>query len=103
MRHRVTVQRPTETLNTYGEPIVTWTDQFTDEPASLELKSGNETIRGRQVESKVSVIFTVRYRAGYTTSMKVVHDGVSYGIVYINPVMGGRRYIELYCCAAGDL
>lgn len=103
MRHRVSIQQPTETQDDYGQPIVTWTNFVTNEPAEFMPVAGNESLRGGQVEANIRAKFVVRYRDGYTTQMKVVHNGTSYGILYVNEVEGGRRYIELMVAASGAL
>lgn len=53
-------------------------------------------MRGRQLSAGTRAIFRVRYRAGYTPQMKVVYNGTSYGITYVNED-GYRRYTELVC------
>lgn len=103
MRERITIQAPTETLDDYGEPIVEWTDIFTSEPASMRHTGGTEVSRGEQVEANVKAVFTVRYRDGIDSTMRIVHEGRAYGILHVNPVQGGRRYIELLTAASGAL
>lgn len=102
MRERVDVQTAT-VVETTGQPVRTWADTFTDEPAAFEQVSGGETLRGRQVEANVAAVFTVHFREGYSTGMRVVYGGKAYGIERVMPVEGGRRYIELHCKAAGAL
>jgi hypothetical protein len=52
-------------------------------------------MRGRQLEAGTKGIFTVNYREGYTTQMRIVHDDVNYGIAYVNAINGLRREIEI--------
>ena len=96
MRERITVQQATVDDST-GEPSRTWTDWLTNEPAAYMPTAGGETIRGRQLSAEISAVFTVRYRAGYSPQMRVVHNGQTYGVVYVKPVDGGRRFLELQC------
>jgi SPP1 family predicted phage head-tail adaptor len=103
MRHRVTIQQPTEVQDEYGQPIVTWNNWIASEPAEFKPTGGTESMRGEQLEANVKGIFRVRYRSGYTTQMKVIYNGTSYGILYVNPVDGGRRYIDLMVAASGAL
>lgn len=97
MRHRIVVEEAitTRATNGSGQPIVEWSPWVGNEPAAFESTSGIESMRGRQLEAGVKAVFTVRYRAGYNTKMRVLHEGVYYGIVHINPVGGLRNYIEL--------
>lgn len=94
-RHRVTVETPTETLDDAGEPIVTWSTFFLDEPAEFYATGGSESIRGRQIESGIRGIFKVHYRSGYTTKMRILHRGTYYGIAYLNEIDGVQREIEI--------
>lgn len=99
MRHRITIEKPTDAADSFGQPISTWTTYRASEPAAFIQTSGGEFIRGKQVEATVKAIFTVRYRPGYTEKMRVVHRGITYGILHLNPVEGGQRYIEILCGA----
>jgi SPP1 family predicted phage head-tail adaptor len=94
-RHRITFQQPTETQDSTGQPVVTWSNFRTNEPADFTPTGGTESMRGRQLEAGTKGIFVVNYRTGYTTKMQIVHDGVSYGISNIQPVDGLRREIEI--------
>lgn len=95
MRHRCTVQRVTETQDDAGQPVVSWSDFLVNEPCQFVPTGGSETMRGRQLEVGTKAIFRVRYRAGYEAGMQVIYGGRAYGITYVNPVDGLRRYIEL--------
>lgn len=97
MRDRITIQKPTESQDSYGQPVVTWTTYLANVPASFEparLGSG-ETTRGRQVEATSSAILMTRYIQGLTTKMRIVRNGVAYGILAIREINGGSRYLEI--------
>ena len=97
MRERITVQSATVNEST-GQPSRTWDQTFvTGEPASYDPAAGGETVSGKQVEANISAVFTVRYRDGYNAEQRLTHNGQIYGIVYVPPVKGGRRYQELHC------
>jgi len=95
MRNRITIQTQTETQDETGQPVVTWANWLVNEPCDYKPTGGGETVRGRQVEEGTRAIFTVNYRDGYTASMQIVFGSETYGITYVNPVEGGRRFIEL--------
>lgn len=103
MRNRVTIKEPTETQDDTGQPIVTWSTFLLNEPAEFLPTGGTENMRGRQLEAGVRAIFRVRYQDGYTTKMKVTHNGTDYGILHIQQVDGGRRFVELFVGASGNL
>jgi SPP1 family predicted phage head-tail adaptor len=97
MRQRITLQTPTESTSTFGDVSTTWADTLKDEPAQFTSTNGGETLRGRQVEAGINAVFTVHYRSQYNPTCRIVYDGTTYGIVYVRPVDGGRRYMEIYC------
>lgn len=97
MRERITIDSLTITVTDAGDRVETWTAIHSNEPAAFESTRGGETLRGRQVEAGVDVIFTVHHRTTFAPEQRVRHNGLTYGIVYVRPVEGGRRYCELYC------
>jgi len=97
MRERITLQTPTDSTSTFGDVSQTWADTLTNEPAQFISTNGGESLRGRQVEAGINAVFTVHYRSQFTPSCRIQHNGTTYGIVYVRPVEGGRRYLEVYC------
>lgn len=99
MRERVDLQTATETADDAGQTIRTWATTYAAEPAQRMPIRGGEGTRGRQVEAGIDEIFIIHFRESVTPQMRLVHGSRNYGIVYVNPVDGGRRYIELSCKA----
>ncbi len=98
MRHMLSIQTATEAVDTAGQTIRTWVTTFANEPAQRMPIRGGEGLHGRQVEAGIDEIFVIHFKA-VTPKMRVVFDSVNYGIVYVNPVECGRRYLELACKA----
>jgi len=97
LRYRCTVQTVIETQDSYGQPVTTWETLHANEPCDVIKTQGNEIIRGRQVAENVRAIVTVRYRSGYNEQARIVYGGENYNIVFIDPVDGRNRYLELHC------
>lgn len=97
MRDRITIREATVAYSTLGQPVRTWADKYTSQPAKYLPTAGTETIRGRSVEAGISVIFTMRKREGVTPEMQVVHESGTYGIAYVKPVDGMPILVELHC------
>jgi len=95
MRHRITIQAPTESVDATGQPVVTWTNYALNEPASVQPRGGTEYMRGRQLEASGIMWFVIRWRSDITTFMSILHEGLRYGITAIDAVEGGRRYLEI--------
>lgn len=95
-KHRVTLQAPGTTQDELGQPIPGWTDVATLW-ADIRMKSGLESIKAGAPVSVAQASIRVRYRAGITAGMRVVHNLVAYEIRAVMPDVGGREYVDLAC------
>jgi len=82
LRHRVTLQSKTETRDSYGGAVITWSDVATVY-AAIEPLSGREWFAQQQVQSEVSVRIVVRYRAGITAANRIAHGATYYDILSV--------------------
>lgn len=103
MRHRITLQVATESVDTSGQTIRTWAADLFKEPAQWIPTSGGETIRGKQIEAGINAVFIVRYRNDkYTPLKRISFDDRTYGIVHVKDIDGLRRYTQLECKAVDN-
>lgn len=100
LRHSVTIQSlvtgsPDQLPS--GEPNVAWTNYLTGVSADIQPLRGRELFAAQEHHSEATVRFVVRWRAGITDTMRVVHAGLYYGIVWVPPVdrAGKQRDLEL--------
>jgi len=70
LRHRITIQSPTETQDTYGEPVPTWSTYLTAW-ASVEPIKGREYWESQQINAEVTHKIIMRYRSGLNPKMRV--------------------------------
>lgn len=96
LNRRVTLQAPGTTQDELGQPIPGWTDVATLW-ADIRMKSGLESIKAGAPVSVVQASIRVRYRAGITAGMRVVHNLQAFNIVAVLPDVGGREYVDLVC------
>ncbi len=96
LNRRVTLQAPGTTQDELGQPIPGWTDVATLW-ADIRMKSGLESIKAGAQVSVVQASIRVRYRAGITAGMRVVHNLQAFNIVAVLPDVGGREYVDLVC------
>ncbi len=96
LRHQVTIKRPVETQNTYGEPEVRWQDVATVW-AQVEPLRGREYFAAKQMVSEVEARITIRYRSDVTAKMKVSKGTDDYLIETIINVMERNRELQLMC------
>lgn len=97
MREVIAISRLLPTVDSLGQPLEEWQPVHPEVPAKWEPTAGTENVRGRVVESGVSVVFTIRAIAGITPRDRVSHKGTVYGIEYVKPVEGYPRFQELHC------
>lgn len=99
MRDKIDIQREDVVMSDSGQPVRHWVDSYLSQPAKYYPVAGSETIRGRQVEAGITVVFTIRARQHITPEMRVIHKSGTYGITYVKPVDGMPIYSELHCKA----
>lgn len=94
LKRRCTLQAPGTATDELGQPIPGWTDVATVW-ADIRMKSGLEAIKSGASVSVVQASIRVRYRAGITAGMRVLHNLQVYQITAVMPDVGGREYVDL--------
>lgn len=69
-RHRVEFQAPTETPDSYGQPVQEWVT-YAKRWASVEPMSGRELARAQQVFAEVTHLIECRHVQGLTAKHRV--------------------------------
>lgn len=98
-RHRVLVQKPTETQNGYGEPILSWT-LYIERWAEVQGRGGSEVFAARQVQPDATHI--VRMRADdkskqITPKWRIKHRDTYLNILSIDNKDDRDRELEMVC------
>ena len=96
LNRRCVIQQPGTATDELGQPIPGWTDVATVW-GDIRLKSGLESIKAGASVSVVQASIRVRYRAGITAGMRVVHNLTNYEITAVLPDVGGREFVDLVC------
>lgn len=99
MRERINVQSYTSTRDASGQPVASWTNTLTGEPARFLDLRGGASYRGEQLQETTAAVFEVRYRDTYKPDMRIVWDGETFNIHRVARVDGGRRYLALHATA----
>jgi SPP1 family predicted phage head-tail adaptor len=100
---RITLERYTETVNEWNEPITGWTS-LGQRWASKEDVSDGEKVRAAQVGASVSTRFQVRYdslTSTITAADRLSYDGVQYQISGTKEI-GRREGIEITAARPND-
>ena len=94
LNRRCVLQSPAQSVDELGQPIPGWTD-FATVWADIRMRSGLESIKAGAPVSVVQASIRVRYRAGITAGMRIVHNLQAFNIVAVMPDVGGREYVDL--------
>jgi SPP1 family predicted phage head-tail adaptor len=95
MRERVTAQVATQTTNTLGEPIPTWSE-FATVWASVEGVTARELLLAGQQQTEISHRVRMRYLPGLTGQMRLLWRGRTLEIMSILE-HDNRSVHELIC------
>lgn len=99
LRHRVDIQvhEDTQDSNT-GEMVVGWTTVYESVPAKIEPLSVREYLQSQADQSEVTTRITIRYRAGITAAMRLLHGSTIYNPAGIlADVKSGQEYLTIPC------
>lgn len=100
LRHRVTIQKPTEgTPSASGETVDTWSDVATVH-ASVIMQAARESSQAAQVESEGTVEVIVRYRPDLTSEKRFKFGD---RLLYIDSVIADMRRRQQTCLCHEDL
>jgi SPP1 family predicted phage head-tail adaptor len=96
MRNRIVVQRPATGKDTEGNVQRDWLDVE-------KLWSKREDLSGRELEAaqslhaEITTRFTIRFRADFDATMRIVYQDQIYGIQAILDRTGLRNELQLLC------
>lgn len=96
LRCRVSIQQKVALRGRDGGEVPQWGTVATVW-AAVEPMLGREFVEGRQLTAEVTTRIRVRYRAGLTPEMRVVHGDDIYEVVAVQHVRNERREIVLMC------
>lgn len=96
LRHRLTIQEPTETKNAYGELITSWSTYETVW-GSVEPLRGRELWAAREKEARIDVRIRIRYLADITAKMRIIFGSHIYQIESIIDVELLHNEMQLMC------
>jgi SPP1 family predicted phage head-tail adaptor len=103
LRHRVDIEERTEGLDSEGRQEENWDSILTSEesgqllPAAIVPLSGREFVAAQAVQAGVTTRITIRWRAGITAAMRVVHGADVYNIKAVLPDPTLRQHLALMC------
>jgi len=79
LRHRVDIQSRSQVQDfETGEMTTVWGDLYTNVPAKISPLSVREFVTSQAMQSGITARITIRWRAGLTADMRIVHNGRVY-------------------------
>lgn len=97
LRHRIQIQNPNrvQDANT-GEFVTGWVNVATDVPAKIRPLTVREFLAAQKENSEISAVIVIRYRAGITAQMRIIHIDKIYNIVGALPDQdSGLEYLTI--------
>lgn len=97
LRHSVTVERETISLDDYGDQVRAWTPVCTVR-AEVRHASGKEIDRFARIQTEITHIVTLRWMDGVDETMRLLWQGITLSIEEIGLDPTARRTMVLRCC-----
>lgn len=94
LRHRITLQKMSTTINQNGFEVEDWIDVKTVWAAVTNLH-GKEYFEAAAVQAENTVKFTIRYLLNIDASMKILFNGKQYNIASIDNIKYRNKFIEI--------
>jgi SPP1 family predicted phage head-tail adaptor len=96
LRHRITIQQPSETKDEYKRPTTDWVD-FATVWAAVEPLRGREYLLAQNTNTELSVRVRIRYLRGVTPGMRVKYGERFFDIQSVIDVDERHREMHLMC------
>ena len=94
LRHKIILQKLTNSTNENGFEDEVWKDYLTVWAAVSNLY-GREYFEAAAVQAEKTVKFTVRFIKGINESMRILFEGKQYNITSIDNIKYRNRYMEI--------
>jgi SPP1 family predicted phage head-tail adaptor len=96
LRHRIAIERVTETRDTDGSVIETWSTYATVQ-ASIDPISGREYFAAQSVQADVTHRIVIRYLSGIVPKMRVKYGSRIFDILSVINVSERNGELQLMC------
>ncbi len=100
LRQRIKIQQRVTGQDSVGQPVEAWGD-VAAVWGDIRNQRGLESVRAGELTSTVKASIRVRYRAGITAAMRVLHGATVYQILSVLPDGSSKEYMDLVCEAHG--
>jgi SPP1 family predicted phage head-tail adaptor len=94
LRHRLTIQEPTQTQNDFDEWVDSWGDWATVW-GSIEPNLGKRYFEAKQANSEVEGLIRIRYREGIEPTMRITFGDRIFKIISIVHPFERKRELHI--------
>jgi SPP1 family predicted phage head-tail adaptor len=96
LRHRITIQSRTTTVDSSGGTSDTWAT-FLQANAEIKTQTGREGLVADMPQTESTMVVRMRFQPGITTDMRVLYHARTLDINYIDNVIENDAELLLYC------
>lgn len=100
LRHLFIIEENTPTVDSFGSRIDSWA-KFVSVHGSIAPLSGREFFAAQQYEAEVKAKARIRFIPGIEETMRLLHDGLYYNIIFVQD--RDMRHRELTLFLSGGL
>lgn len=98
---KVTIQSYTTTQDSFGQEVKTWIDAYTNIPARIAPKKGDEDVEGKQVVSTTQIELQTRFMAvDPSATMRIFYNAKYYNVLSVEEI--NRREGWVWRCELRD-
>jgi SPP1 family predicted phage head-tail adaptor len=101
LRHRITIEQPTQAKNSIGEVVLTWST-FSTVWAAIEPAAGSTYYAANQLDARVDGRVRIRYRSDLLPTMRIKFGDRIFIIVSIIQPQENHRELHLMYTEALD-
>jgi SPP1 family predicted phage head-tail adaptor len=95
-RHRIDIEQLTNTQDSSGDMIESWSALHSNVSAAIEPLSAKEFLSAQSTQSQAVARITIRYRAGLNATMRINHNGTLYDPAgFLSDKESGLEYITI--------
>lgn len=86
MNQLITIQTKTTSYNSYGEPVDTWADTYSNIWAAFITKGGTEFFGAQKLNASTTAVISLWYQTGITNLNRVKYGSRYFEILNVNNV-----------------
>lgn len=95
LRHRVDLQRATDTPDGMGGTSRAWSTVIANLPAFVDPVLSREQVRLAAIRAPLEARCFIRYRPGVSASDVILYNGSRYNVRAVRDIENARRWLEL--------